>query len=470
MSDFIPQEIILLILYRLPVKSLVKFTLVCKSWQSLITTSCFIDTHLAKTLSKPISSQPILIRRFTDSPKKEHYFLHLNHVSLDIFQTLKSPLKPRKNLYPRIVGTVHGLICLSDDIFGYTYRIVVWNPSLRRSIELPRPNITFDEVGPYNFTLGFGFDAKKNDYKVVRLVYVQSGDDRFHLLPPKVEVFSVAEKGWRMISGKGIECCFVEASWTQCFLNGRVHWIAYEKKMGGVKNWVLLFDMEDEKFRKMKLPESVVDVNPMKLFISVSSGKLTVFEYYGDAKNRFCNIWVRTEYGDVKSWSKLYGIDNDVLGGGGRVYGLTENGEVFLANSEGGGGLQSPEAFRSLFEVRRGELLLYDPRSRQSKVVQPQGVVDAFVVGDYTESLVLLNKESGATSYEGVKIEEKRESVNPESGEGTSNLVLEEDRSIISRNDAHEEEEDDNSPAFNDLVFQKMVNYSYQMMKFLNQA
>ena len=233
MSDFIPQEIILQILYCLPVKSLVKFTLVCKTWQSLITSPCFINTHLAKTLSKPLSSQPLLIRHFTDSPKKEHYFLHLNHESLDIHQTLKSPLEPRKNLYPRIVGTVHGLICLSDDIFGYTYRIMLWNPLVRKSIELPTPNVTFNEVGPYMFTLGFGFDAKKNYYKVVRLVYVQGdiGDDRFDYLPPKVEVFSVKEKGWRMVSGEGLECCFVEAMWTQCFLNGRVHWTTYIKAL-----------------------------------------------------------------------------------------------------------------------------------------------------------------------------------------------------------------------------------------------
>ncbi|XVF52500.1 hypothetical protein PTKIN_Ptkin05aG0023100 [Pterospermum kingtungense] len=252
MSDYIPQEIILQILYRLPVKSLVKFTLVCKLWQSLITSSCFINTHLAKTLSEPINSHPLLIRRFTDFPEEEHYFLYSNHESLDIFQTLKSPFKPRKNLYPRILGTVHGLICLSDDIFEFSNRIVLWNPSIRKSIELPRPNITSDEVGSYIFTLGFGFDAKKHDYKVVRLAYVRSGDHRSHLLPPKVEVFSVAEKGWRMVSGKGIECYFVEDTWSQCFLNGRVHWIAYEKKIGGVKNWVLLFDMEDEKFRKMR--------------------------------------------------------------------------------------------------------------------------------------------------------------------------------------------------------------------------
>ncbi|XVF52499.1 hypothetical protein PTKIN_Ptkin05aG0023000 [Pterospermum kingtungense] len=167
--------------------------------------------------------------------------------------------------------------------------------------------------------------------------------------------------------------------------------------------------MEDEKFRKMKLPESLVDIIPMRLSISVSRGMLTVFDYYAvDRKNRFCNIWMRTEYGDVKSWSKLYCID--VLGGEGMVYGLTENGEVFLTNSEvHSGGWQSYAEFPSLCEARRGELVLYDPKSKQSKVVQPHGVVDAFFVGDYTDSLFLLNKENGATSYEGAQTEEKRE-------------------------------------------------------------
>ncbi|XVF52477.1 hypothetical protein PTKIN_Ptkin05aG0021300 [Pterospermum kingtungense] len=433
MSDFLHQEIILQILYRLPVKTLVKCTLVCKPWQSLITGSDFISTHLAKTLSKPTTSHPLLTRHFTEFPNKEHYFLRLNRESLDIYQTLKCPLKPRTNDYPRIVGTLHGLICLSDDLVGYTNRIVLWNPSVRKYVELPWPNITFREIGSYYFTLGFGFDAKKNDYKVVRLAYAL-GNDCGDVYPPYVEVFSVAEKGWRMISGEGLDCSFDEIRWRQFFSNGRVYWIVNEIKMERrAKNLVLSFDVEDEKFEKMNLPESLVHVNPMRLFISVTNGMLRVSEYYvGEAKNSCVNIWVRSEYGDMKSWSKLYSID--VLGGPLRVLRLTEKDEVFSAKSDCCG-------------VWGGyaDLLLYDPKSRQTKVVQPHGVLDAFFVADYTESLVLLNKESGATSYEEDEIEEKRNRpVNHESGEGTSNLVLEEDRSIISQSDTDEEEEDDN--------------------------
>ncbi|OMP10163.1 hypothetical protein COLO4_04758 [Corchorus olitorius] len=447
MSDFVPQEVIFQILSHLPVETLINCTLVCKEWYALITSSSFINAHLAKTLAKPLISQPILTRRFTDSPKKEHYFLHLNHKSLDTCQAIKkSPLKPIENLYPRVVGTVNGLICLSDDLFGYTDKILLWNPLVRRSMELPMPNVNYKDVGPHSFILGFGFDAKKNDYKVVRLLYPQSEEGN----PPKVEVFSVMEKKWRMISGEGIKFCFVEPGWTQCFLNGRVHWIAYEKNTrGGGRNWVLLFDMEDEKFRKMKLPQPVDTTNPMNVFISVTRGVLTVCSYYSlsldiEADDRYCDIWEKTQTG----W----------------VVGLTGNDELLIATDDHGG-----SAFLSRFEVRSGNLVLYDPKSRKTNlVVQPQGVIDAFFAGEYIESLVFLDKESGATSYEVAKIEEKRKSAISDS-EGSAKHVLEEDRSMMgsSSNDSDEEEEEDGLFGRNGLAFQKMIAFSVQLQKMM---
>ncbi|OMP07502.1 hypothetical protein COLO4_07287 [Corchorus olitorius] len=467
MSDFVPHEVIFQILSHLPVETLIKCTLVCKEWYALITSSSFINAHLATTLAKPLISQPILTRRFTDSPNKEHYFLHLNHKSMDTCQAIKkSPLKPIENLYPRIVGTVNGLICLSDDLFGYTNRILLWNPLVRRSMELPMPNVTYKDFGPYSFILGFGFDAKKNDYKVVRLLYPQSEEGN----PPKVEVFSVMEKKWRMISGEGIKFCFVEPGWTQCFLNGRVHWIAYEKNTrGGGRNWVVLFDMEDEKFRKMKLPQPVDTTNPMNVFISVTKGVLTVCSYYSltleiEADDRYCDIWEKTEYGDSKSWTKLYTVEIDVLGRTGRVVGLTGNDELLIATDDHGG-----SAFLSRFEVRSGNLVLYDPKSRMTNlVVQPQGVIDSFFAGEYIESLVFLNKESGATSYEGAKIEEKGKSFIADS-EGSAKHVLKEDRSMMgsSSNDSDEEEEEDGLFGRNGLAFQKMIAFSVQLQKLM---
>ncbi|OMO93619.1 hypothetical protein COLO4_16775 [Corchorus olitorius] len=410
MSDFVPKEVVLQILSYLTVDTVIKCTVVCKSWYTLITSSRFINAHLAKTLAKPIISQPILTRRFTESPKKEDYFLHSNsNGSLDTYQTInKCPLKAKScNLFTRIVGTVNGLICLSDDFFGFTYRITLWNPLVRRSLELPVPNVTSEEVGPFFFALGFGFDAKSNDYKVVKLVYpVGEGTfkEPFHCKgkPPKVEVFSVKEKRWRMVCGKVVKCSFTEIGWTQCFLNGRVHWITYEKKRSTIETSVLLFDMEDEKFMKMKLPESLVEVNPRQLSISVNRGTA------------------------------------------GRVFGLTQTGEVLLAAADRSQrGYENFDAFLSCLEATSGDMVLYDPKGRQTTHgVQPKGAIDAFYAGDYIESLVFLNKESGAASYE-----EKHKSINSESG-GSVEPDMEQIwlmMGLCSSNDADEEEREHNS-------------------------
>ncbi|KAL6195201.1 hypothetical protein ACLB2K_030821 [Fragaria x ananassa] len=50
MSDYLPQEVITNILLRLPIKSLVISTSVCKSWMSTIKDSSFIGAHLSRTI------------------------------------------------------------------------------------------------------------------------------------------------------------------------------------------------------------------------------------------------------------------------------------------------------------------------------------------------------------------------------------------------------------------------------------
>ncbi|OMP03624.1 hypothetical protein COLO4_10294 [Corchorus olitorius] len=55
MSDSfdLPQELVVEILVRLPIQDLVKFTAVCKSWNSLIKNPTFISIYFGKTVSLP---------------------------------------------------------------------------------------------------------------------------------------------------------------------------------------------------------------------------------------------------------------------------------------------------------------------------------------------------------------------------------------------------------------------------------
>ena len=51
MLDYLPKEVVVEILIRLPVKSLVMFRCVCKDWFFLISGNAFIVAHTSRTLS-----------------------------------------------------------------------------------------------------------------------------------------------------------------------------------------------------------------------------------------------------------------------------------------------------------------------------------------------------------------------------------------------------------------------------------
>ena len=77
MSDYLPEEVVLEILYKLPVKSLIRFRCVSKSWNSLITTSAFIDSHLTQSLSLPSNSNKLIVSLGNFRTKVEYYeFIH----------------------------------------------------------------------------------------------------------------------------------------------------------------------------------------------------------------------------------------------------------------------------------------------------------------------------------------------------------------------------------------------------------
>uniref|UniRef100_A0A7N2LSR2 F-box domain-containing protein n=1 Tax=Quercus lobata TaxID=97700 RepID=A0A7N2LSR2_QUELO len=53
MSDYLPPEVIGEILLGLPVKSVLRFRSVCKTWYSLISNSRFANVYLARSNQRP---------------------------------------------------------------------------------------------------------------------------------------------------------------------------------------------------------------------------------------------------------------------------------------------------------------------------------------------------------------------------------------------------------------------------------
>ncbi|XP_023926733.1 F-box protein CPR1 [Quercus suber] len=193
MWDSLPHEIPTHVLIRLPIKSIVTCTSVYKTWKSLIQNPTFISMHLHQSSNN--NNHPLLLfRQTTDQHEKEHYALHWDdnenfyeHTRFGFPFHDRSPCE----IY-RVVGTCNGLICLADDFYVDYHKFILWNPCVRKFVELPQPNITFHTHGGHDASVGFGFDSKTNDYKVVRFLTFLDKDDWDYESPPDVEVYSLA--------------------------------------------------------------------------------------------------------------------------------------------------------------------------------------------------------------------------------------------------------------------------------------
>ncbi|KAL2895794.1 hypothetical protein RDABS01_000792 [Bienertia sinuspersici] len=335
----------------------------------------------------------LLYRQFTNSPENhEHYTLFHDSAQKEsipeTFYTFTCPFMPSGS-YFRVVGSVNGLICLSDDLFGYTYLVLLWNPLLHKYIRLPLPRVIRPVKGAHISAFGFGYDSRKGSHKVVRVSYMRNNQG-LDITPPLVELYSVQEGRWRwVVADSVVDICICDYWWSQCFLNRAIHWVAWERDAGTrvfSRNSLLLFDVEEEKFKKMKLPEALAKELTLNLCVSEYGGKLSVLHsvrkgtVIGNEMDR-CEIWVKGEYNVGSSWCKMFGVEMNSSAGLGWIQCLRKNGDVL--------------AF-----TKNGELVSYDPLKKQTNRLHLHGCWRSWFTCSYSESLILLDKKKGISTYD----------------------------------------------------------------------
>ncbi|KAK4259337.1 hypothetical protein QN277_005679 [Acacia crassicarpa] len=181
---FFPNDIIVKILERLPVKSLLRYRCVCKDWNDLFKTSSFIKQHLHHSIRGP---SLLLQYSFT-------FFSDIKQLSLLDSETktlvpLNGPSIYR-HLFLRayIIGSSYGLLCLQ--LHSFPGRpLYLWNPATR---EVQRVPDSINNPGGL-CSIGFGFSSVVNDYKIVkiyRLVYSRE---------IRVEIFSLSTGSWKEV-------------------------------------------------------------------------------------------------------------------------------------------------------------------------------------------------------------------------------------------------------------------------------
>ncbi|XP_059452671.1 F-box/kelch-repeat protein At3g23880-like [Corylus avellana] len=380
----LPNEVVVEILIRLPVKSLVRFRCVCKDWCSLISSNAFIAAHTNRALSRSgdnNTSSRLLFRygqviffNILGHRQFEHFSLRSDDGSFGNLIRLKYPHQGAFfDVYYNIVGSWNGLICFAFDHPAHSaYRL--WNPSIHRALSLPEPNFTVSSHGIYKHFHGFGHDPSTNDVKLVRLAY--------HGLHFKVlvEIYTLNTGCWRPIAAPA-PSYIVNERCLSVFVNGASHWVAHTPPHEHTfRNVIVAFDMGDEVFREIEVPNCFVGKLYLNMTVAVRDGLLCLVPFNEHEQEQSFSIWIMKEYGIGESWTKLFNID--ISQGLKRVVAFRKNGEVVVTD-------------------RNGELLSYEPNIQQvtqlgfrkySYSGNKNGFVERwFFLDKYLESLVLLN-------------------------------------------------------------------------------
>ncbi|KAL1338449.1 F-box/kelch-repeat protein At3g06240 [Arachis hypogaea] len=275
----LPNELIIEILTRLPVKSLMRFKCVSKSWFAIISNDSFAKSHFERSAS---SSHRILC----------HGDGELRSIDPDLLfhkdpHTTKLSIPYSLSAYVRIQGSCRGFIMLQE-----FPDLVIWNPSTGVN-----KRISYDHLSPGNleseiildsFMFGFGYDARRDDYLAI-IVWCDVNGRRF------LEYFSVRINKWERVEialPRPSMDAAASLSSPGYYLNGAIHWDTSSDS-------ILAFDMIEREFFEIPLPEPL-GKEFMSCCLELLGGFLCLSVWRESKKTE---IWVMKEYGVASSWT-----------------------------------------------------------------------------------------------------------------------------------------------------------------------
>ncbi|XP_076939739.1 F-box protein At4g19940-like [Bidens hawaiensis] len=377
MSHSIPLEIQLEIMKQLPVKSLIQFRSVSKTWKSIIDSSDFINKHYKVHHTKPqhllVMYEDTLVRFSGQVDYKQKCVSIVDDHSFPKHKvSLKVPLLVKKLECPRVIGTSHGLVGLYSGTPGdgicRTDVVVIWNVSIRKAVAVFVPNVSIKTV------IGFGVCRETKDPKIVKITYVVHTGIENLTCNSEVEVFTLSTGVWRRsYGGLPPHILFNCDIMNEVVTDGVIYWVAFGKitTNGNFTDVIISFDMTSEEFRVVTLPHGLKLVGISKLGES-----LVVYGQDECAVNLDYDVWVMCD-GVSKLFTKLFTFTHIK---GTSELGFRMSGKLIIETQEQG-------------DDDRGQLAIYEPYSKHVDNLGIDGSLDSFAVCDYMETLLLLDQK-----------------------------------------------------------------------------
>ncbi|XP_061341819.1 F-box/kelch-repeat protein At3g23880-like [Gastrolobium bilobum] len=384
LSFTLPDELIVEILLRLPVRSLLRFKCVCKSWLTFISDPQFaksqfdLATPTHRLFLEP-AYPPLVVPIDTEaSLHDDSAIVHLT-VPHTLFPSLHS-------YYLQIYGSCRGFILLRyvnyDNIF-------LWNPSTGAQKLLPYPHQLVPRYRE-EFLYGFGYDSSTDDYLIVIWVWHTDWKSDIHFFSFKTNSWNKTE-GINFPHGDYLEEIFRFG----LLLNGALHWLAYPNG-SVIHNTIVAFDLTERSLLEIPLPHNLTMAMMAECYnLVVIGGCLSLCNELSMETGAMVNIWTMKEYKVQSSWTTTRVSYTCDIGDNFSPLWFTEDGTWDLFSplwfTKGGDIVVGSKFSGVLMKLNdKGELLEYHTHSPFLEVVEDRRHSPFLITAMYRESLLSL--------------------------------------------------------------------------------
>ncbi|GAV59288.1 FBA_1 domain-containing protein [Cephalotus follicularis] len=310
-----------------------RFKCVSKSWYALFKNPEFVAKQVSNQIqcNKTTNKPTILLMETWFSDSEPHLFLQSysntrlpaskaksDQVSVAV-ERMKIANDDQNLPFLNVAGYCNGLIFLSS--YGLDDDIVLVNPAIREFRHLPAsciptPPQAYKDVPDFVRvrrvgTVGFGYDLKADDYKVVRFwtfhdVYKYRSREKHPGFSP-VEVYTLSSDSWTQINDYPHYTNYI--LFERCF-NGVLYWLD-DYEIGLDFSWrlyIVAFDLSHQVFQRIPMPLSFKMRIDTSRSLVVLNESLALFECRG-VDQRIFDLWVmENEFGVNGTWCKILSI------------------------------------------------------------------------------------------------------------------------------------------------------------------
>ncbi|XP_075086128.1 F-box/kelch-repeat protein At3g23880-like [Nicotiana tabacum] len=337
MPNNLPHDITINILIKLPVKSLLRFKCISKSWRSLIED----DTY---------KSHKIFVTG-GDCDKTDDYFYSidgpLQHDS--IASLLKSPIPEITKLSS--VCFINGILVLILPCYPYDL-VVFWNPAISKSRIIQCPILRKRERTTnwkqfHAAIYGVGYVSSTDDYKIIRV------GQKYYSSYYNVHIYSTNSNSWKLMGKFHPNNKFFDGDIVT--VDGIVYIIAITDLCNISPNdfTIVRFNLEKEKFQEILFPDRIKSWEDPAL--CTLGENLCLTRLHNDSRRDF-EVWYMTKNGMSYSWSKMLTIPSVHCGRCLRpVSFMIKNGDI-------------------LFLWHKGEFVVYNSKKHKLEEVKVAGL------------------------------------------------------------------------------------------------